>query len=45
MLYSIKSREGLEKLNDFISVENQVKHLRLQDKVGKQNIYEEVKNI
>ena len=35
MLYSIKDREDLEKLNELVSLENQVKVVRLQDKLGK----------
>ena len=36
MLYSIKNREELE---------NQVDEIRLQDKLGKQNLYEKLKNL
>ena len=44
MLYSIKDREDLEKLNELVSLEDQVKTVRLQDKLGKQNFHEDVKN-
>ena len=43
MLYSIKSRDVLENLNDLISFKNQVKELRSQDKLGKQNIQENIR--
>ena len=45
MLYSIKDREDLEKLNDLVSLENQVKVVRLQDKLGKQNFHEDMKKV
>ena len=34
MLCAIKDREDLEKLNELVSLENQVKVVRLQDKLG-----------
>ena len=43
MLYSIKDREELEKLNELVSLQNQVKVDRLQDKLGKQNFHEDMK--
>ena len=43
MLYSIKDREDSEKLNDLVSLENQVKIVRLQDILGKQNFHEDMK--
>ena len=36
MLYSIKDREDLENLKELISLQDQVKVIRLQDKLGKQ---------
>ena len=45
MLYSIKDREGLENLNELVSSENQVKVVRLQDKLGKQNFQEDMKKV
>ena len=39
MLYSIKDREDLEKLEELVSLRNQVKLVRLQDKLGKQNFH------
>ena len=34
MLYSIKVREDLETSEELVSLENQVKVVRLQDKLG-----------
>ena len=45
MLYSIKDREDLENLNKLVSLQDQVKAVRLQDKVGKQNFHEDTKKI
>ena len=45
MLYSIKDREDLEKLNELVSLQDQVKAVRLQDKLGKQNFHEDMKKI
>ena len=45
MLYSIKDREDLEKLEQLLSLENQVKVVRLQDKLGKQNSHEDMKKV
>ena len=35
MLYSINDREDLENLNELVSLQDQVKVVRLQDKLGK----------
>ena len=43
MLYSIKDREDLENLEELVSLENQVKAVRLQDKLGKQNFHKDMK--
>ena len=43
MLYSIKSREDFEGLDELASIENQVKDLRLQDKLGKQTFHDKIK--
>ena len=40
MLFPIKDREDLEKLNELVSLQDQVKVVRLQDKLGKQNFHE-----
>ena len=45
MLYSIKDREDLEDLNEFVSLQDQVKVVRLQDKLGKQNFHEDMKKV
>ena len=45
MLYSIKDRKDLENLNKLVSLENQVKVVRLQDKLGKQNFREDMKKV
>ena len=45
MLYSIKDREDLEKLEQLASLQNQVKAVRLQDKLGKQNFHEDLKKV
>ena len=43
MLLSIKIIEYLEKLNGLVSLQNQVKEVRLQDKLGEQNYQQDVK--
>ena len=45
MLYSIKDREDLEKFNELVSLQDQVKVVRLQDKLGKQNFHEDMKKV
>ena len=45
MLYSIKDREDLENLEELVSLENQLKAVRLQDKLGKQNFHEDMKKV
>ena len=45
MLYSIKNREDSEKLNELVSLQEQVKVVRLQDKLGKQNFHEDLKKV
>ena len=45
MLYSIKKREDLENLEELASLQNQVKLVRLQDKLGKQNFHEDMKKV
>ena len=45
MLFPIKNREDLEKLNELVSLQNQVKAVRLQDKLGKQNFHEDMKKV
>ena len=45
MLYLIGNVEDLEKLNELVCLENQVKVVRLQDKVGKQNFHGDLKKV
>ena len=45
MLFPIKDREDLEKLNDLALLQNEVKVVRLQDKLGKQNFHEDKKKV
>ena len=45
MLYSIKNREDLEKLKELATLQNQVKAVRLQDKLRKQNFLEDMKKL
>ena len=45
MLFPIKDREDLEKLNDLVSLQDQVKVIRLQDKLGKQNFHEDMTKV
>ena len=45
MLYSIKNIEELEKLNELVSLQDQVKVVKLQDKLGQQNFHEDMKKV
>ena len=45
MLYSIKDREDLENLNELASLQDQVKAVRVQDKLNKQNFHEDKKKV
>ena len=45
MLYSIKNREDLENLNELVSLQDQVKVVKLQDKLGEQNFHEDMKKV
>ena len=45
MLYSIKNVEDLEILNELVSLQDQVKLDRLQDKLGEQNFRENIKKV
>ena len=40
MLYSIKDREDLQNLNELVLLQNQVKVVKLQDKLDEQNFHE-----
>ena len=45
MLFPIKDREDLEKLNELILLKDQVQEVRLQDKLGEQNYHEDAKQL
>ena len=45
MLFAIKTRDDLEKLEELASLQNQVEELRLQDKLGKQSFQENIKRV
>ena len=45
MLFPIKDREDLERLNELVSLQDKVKVVRLQDKLGKQNFHEDMKKV
>ena len=45
MLYLIKNGDDLEKLNELVSLQNQIGELRLQDKIGKENLHEHMKKV
>ena len=45
MLCSIKDREDLENLEELVSLESQVKAVRLQVRLGKQNFHENMKKV
>ena len=45
MLFPIKNREGLENLNELVSLQNQVKTVRLQDKLGEQIFREDLEEV
>ena len=42
MLFPIKDREDLQKLNEAVSLQKQVKVVRLQNKLGEQNFHEDM---
>ena len=45
MLYAIKNNGDLENLNELVTLQNQVKAVRLQNKLGKQNFQEVMKKV
>ena len=45
MLYPINNREDLQKLDEAVSLQNQVKTLRLQDELDEQNYHEDAKKL
>ena len=44
-MYPIGNVEDLKKLNDLVSLERQVKSVRLRDKLGKQNFHEDMEKV
>ena len=44
-MYSIKNIADLENLNELVSLQDQVKAVRLQDKLGKRNFHEDMKKV
>ena len=45
MLFAINNREDLDKLEELASLQDQVKVVRLQDKLGEQNFHEDRKKV
>ena len=45
MLYPINNREDLQKLDEAVTLQNQVQEIRLQDKLGERNYYEDSKKL
>ena len=45
MMFPIKNIEDLKDLIELVSLENQVKFVKLQDKLGKQNLHENMKKV
>ena len=44
-MYSIKNVDGLENIIKLVSLNNQLKAVRLQDKLGKQSFHEDMKKV
>ena len=45
MMFPIKNREDLQKLNEVVSLQNEVKVVRLQNKLGEQNFHEDMTKV
>ena len=45
MMFPIRNIEDLQNLNEAVSLQNQVKVVRLQDKLGKQNFHEDMTKV
>ena len=45
MLCSIENVEELSNLNNLVSLQSQVKEIRLQDKLGKENYHENIRKL
>ena len=44
-MFAINNKEDLKELNQLVSLQDQVKAVRLQDKLGKQNFHEDMKKV
>ena len=44
-MFAINNREDLDKLEKLASLQDQVKVVRLQDKLGKQKFHEDMKKV
>ena len=44
-MYSIKNKEDLKKLNKLLSLKDQVKAVRLQDKICEQNYHQKLEKL
>ena len=45
MLFPNKDREDIENLNELVSLQNQIKAVRIKGKLGKQNFHEDIKKV
>ena len=45
MMFPIRNVEDLQNLNEAVSLQNEVKVVRLQDKLGKQNFHEDMTKV
>ena len=45
MVFPIRNVEDSQNLNEAVSLQNQVKVVRLQDKLGKQNFHEDLEDV
>ena len=45
MLFAVNNREDSENLNKLVSLQDQVKAVRIQDKLGRQHFHEDMKNV
>ena len=44
-MFPIKNREDFQKLNESVSLQHQVKVIKLQDRLGEQNFHEDMKEV
>ena len=45
MLYAIENNDNLKKLNELVTLQNQVKAVRLQDELGNENFHDDMKEV